>query len=409
MVERGEVVVVELDLGPLHHPVAEADEDVLDLPLGAEQRVLGARPGPAGRPGSVTSIASSARRVPSSLASSSALRDSSSDSSSWRASLPDLPTGPRSSAGRSEMPAKDLGEVGLPPQVADAQLLELGGRRGSADRLGRLLPDLLDALSPHGLPPDAIRCSAMAAAAATFRDSALSRTGIVTWTSHGSTTSAAGRPFPLRAEAESRRARRARRATRRRAPPARPGAPASLRCPRAPAARRRRHPCWPGRRALRTGRRSQGRGRRCRRPGAFAVRITVPTLPGSEIAVQVDAWRHGRLGPRLPPDADHPRPRAELRDPRQQRRLDLGPAEALTRRGEQLHRLRSGLTRRGQQVLALGDEQALALAGAPPAEAADQLELLVVGAGDHSIGSSKTKKGGRSADRPGSLALAALS
>ena len=31
MVERREVVVVELDLGPLHHPVAEADEDVLDL------------------------------------------------------------------------------------------------------------------------------------------------------------------------------------------------------------------------------------------------------------------------------------------------------------------------------------------------------------------------------------------
>ena len=43
VVERGEVVVVELDLGSLDHPVSEADEDVLDLALGADQRVE--RPG----------------------------------------------------------------------------------------------------------------------------------------------------------------------------------------------------------------------------------------------------------------------------------------------------------------------------------------------------------------------------
>jgi hypothetical protein len=43
VVERREVVVVELDLGPLHDPVAEANEDILDLALGADQRVQ--RPG----------------------------------------------------------------------------------------------------------------------------------------------------------------------------------------------------------------------------------------------------------------------------------------------------------------------------------------------------------------------------
>ena len=40
MVERGEVVEVELDLGALDHLVAEPDEDVLDLALSAHQQVL---------------------------------------------------------------------------------------------------------------------------------------------------------------------------------------------------------------------------------------------------------------------------------------------------------------------------------------------------------------------------------
>src|SRR5680860_348516 len=39
MVERGEVVVVVLDLRPLDHPVAEADHHVLDLPRGAGDQV----------------------------------------------------------------------------------------------------------------------------------------------------------------------------------------------------------------------------------------------------------------------------------------------------------------------------------------------------------------------------------
>ena len=44
VVERGEVVVVVLDLGPLDDLVAEADEDVLDLAPGAGQRMQVAEP-----------------------------------------------------------------------------------------------------------------------------------------------------------------------------------------------------------------------------------------------------------------------------------------------------------------------------------------------------------------------------
>src|SRR5215208_2990009 len=41
----------------------------------------------------------------------------------------------------------DLTEVGLPAQVPNPELLELGGRRRIADRLSGLLPDLLDSLN----------------------------------------------------------------------------------------------------------------------------------------------------------------------------------------------------------------------------------------------------------------------
>ena len=138
----------------------------------------------AARPGSVTSIASSASRAPE-----LARVELGAPRLEQLLELPArhvarLAHRPALLRGQIGDPAQDLGQLGLPPQVADPELLELGGRRGRADRLGRFLPDLLDPLNHRRRPSDAIRCSAIAAAAATLRDSALSRTGIVTRTSH---------------------------------------------------------------------------------------------------------------------------------------------------------------------------------------------------------------------------------
>src|SRR5205823_9972047 len=44
-------------------------------------------------------------------------------------------------------PPEDLGQLGLAPEVADPELLELVRARGAADRGGRLVPDLLYPLS----------------------------------------------------------------------------------------------------------------------------------------------------------------------------------------------------------------------------------------------------------------------
>ena len=72
-VERVEVVVRRLDLAAVDDPVAEAEEDVLDLPADLRDQVEVAAPD-APRPGSVTSTDSSASRRSSSAPSSSASR-----------------------------------------------------------------------------------------------------------------------------------------------------------------------------------------------------------------------------------------------------------------------------------------------------------------------------------------------
>ena len=100
-------------------------------------------------------------------------------------------------------------------------------------------------------------------------------------------------------------------------------------------------------------------------------------------AVQVDAGRAGPLGPAQRPDRDHPRARAERRDLGQQLRLDLLAAEAAAGGGEHEARLGAGRQAGLDQVLALAREQALALAVLALAQLADQLQLLVLGAGDH--------------------------
>src|SRR4029078_6331508 len=79
------------------------------------------------------------------------------------------------------------------------------------------------------------------------------------------------------------------------------------------------------------------------------------------------------------------RPGAQGRDRIEQLGLDVlaGPQDE---GGVSAHRFGGG-----QEVLALGDEQSLALAVLALVELADELELVVVLAGDHS--SSATKKG----------------
>jgi hypothetical protein len=84
-----------------------------------------------------------------------------------------------------------------------------------------------------------------------------------------------------------------------------------------------------------------------------------------------------RLGPPLRVDADHARAGAELADLVQERGLDVAA------RDEHELRVHPGSVRRVDQILALGDEQAGPLPVLSLLELANQLELFVVGAGDH--------------------------
>ena len=122
--------------------------------------------------------------------------------------------------------------------------------------------------------------------------------------------------------------------------------------------------------------------------------MIVPTLPGSPTP-----WRYTReacaaraADPALAVDADHPGPGAQRADRVQQRRLDV-----LSRDQEQLG-LDPGGRRGCHQVLALGHEQAAALALAPRARSCRiRFSFVVVGAGDQVFVRASpptTKKGG---------------
>src|SRR6266576_693417 len=85
------------------------------------------------------------------------------------------------------------------------------------------------------------------------------------------------------------------------------------------------------------------------------------------------------------PDRDHARAGAERRNVGEERRDHLFTFEARSGCDQDEPRLRPGGQTRLQQVLALGREQALALAVLAVAQLADQLQLLVLGAFDHLI------------------------
>ena len=115
MVERGEVVVVELDLGALDDPVAHADEDVLELaPGGGDQVQVADRHG--GSPGSVTSRRSSRRRCSSSarLERRGALLDQRLERPPGLVAA--LPTSARCSGGRSGIERRTVVSSALRPR-----------------------------------------------------------------------------------------------------------------------------------------------------------------------------------------------------------------------------------------------------------------------------------------------------
>ena len=263
VVERGEVVVVELDLGPLHHPVAEADEDVLDLALGAHEQVLrrarrrrGARHRDVDRAGGQRALelrAPRARpRVRRARPRAPCARRSRSE-----------PTGAALGGPEVGDPAQDRGQLRLAAQVADPQLLELAGVGGRGDRRRGLLAQAFDPLNHQAA--DDIRPMAMAAAAATFSDSTPSRSGIV------HSRSQRGRELLREPLALARRRMSAPTGpSSGGAPPwaTRPttGARAQPGSPRRDRHARRSSPCSPAPPSGRTGPRSPARARPSRRP-----------------------------------------------------------------------------------------------------------------------------------------------
>src|SRR5438552_1453835 len=89
-------------------------------------------------------------------------------------------------------------------------------------------------------------------------------------------------------------------------------------------------------------------------------------------AVEIHGELAARLGPTLLVDADDACPRAERAHSGQELGLDVGA------RTEHDSRLPTGHRSCADQILALGDEQAVALAVLSLAQPADQLQLVVV-------------------------------
>ena len=145
MVEGREVVVVVLDLGALHDAVAEADEDVLDLPprLGQQVEVAGCDRGDAGQ-GDVEGALDEAplELVPLELLAASREQP-------LEVALRGVGGGPdRSPLIRRQLadPPEDSRQLGLAAQVAHPQVLERRGVRSGGDRRLGLATKCVDSL-----------------------------------------------------------------------------------------------------------------------------------------------------------------------------------------------------------------------------------------------------------------------
>ena len=282
-----------------------------------------------GSPGSVTSTRSAIRRASSSAPSSSPARCAISASSAWRASLAARPTWPRCSGGSSATPRSRFGQLGLAPQEAHPQLLELGRRGGRRDRRLGLRPQAVDPLD-HASGTLVDSYSATVAAIAAFSESP----AIGMWATASQAPSDRGR--------QARRARRrpracpraGRAARRRRRRPARSAAPGS--------SLERLH-AGDGHGEDRAHRRPHGLGRErvgaagaerdARRPEGQRAAHHGADVAGVAHAPQRNAQRAGRLRPALLEDAraracpsPAPRRRAAAPPPRRRRRAARTPA-----------------------------------------------------------------------------------
>ena len=330
VVERGEVVVVVLDLGPLDHPVAEADHHVLDLPrrAGDQVQVPGRARRRAGQ-GDVDPVArqprSSSARVELGGAPLEQLLQRLARPVGAAADLAPFLLGQLGDA------AQDRRQLGFAAEVADPQLLQLGGARRGLDRGRGLRLDLLDPLEHRSaascMAGDDIRSQAIAAAAATLSDSAPPGAA-------GSSPAARTPPAPRRAAP---RARRRGRGSPRRASASRPlAAVGDQRRPRprrrldlrpAAAAGRRPSPCSPAPPSARRDRRSRARARRRRRAARARCGRSRRRCPG----------RRRRAGRRRAASPRSPRPAARRRSPaspsRAPRPRPAAPARPPRRRG----------------------------------------------------------------------------
>ena len=278
VVERVEVVVHGLDLGTLGDPEAEAEEDVLDLAPRRGQQVQAAD-GLRRRAGQ-RDVGDVGEQALLELAAGELLAARADERLERLARLVGRLAG-GAALGGLELgdPAQDVGQLGLAPEVAHAQLLELGARRRGADRRLGLLAQLCDAVD-HGRAILRTPCSARRA-----RSSRPSRAlsdspaiGMCATRSQAATTSA-GRPAALGADEQARpsAAAPAAPASRRRAPRARFAPRAGpRRVRRAPPAARTARPSRRARPWARTGPRSRARApptrRRRRAPSARSCR-----------------------------------------------------------------------------------------------------------------------------------------
>ena len=400
MVEGGEVVVVELHLGALHDPVAEADEDVLDLAHRPSHEVACAdrnRRGP--RQGHVHRVHSEPtlelRRLelrPPAVQEtlerlSRVVRGAADRPALGRGKLPDPAKDPRSArpcvpgtgpAARRARPRSRPRRSPPPPHGA-APRSWLGRQPWSAILRPSSYSATVAAIATlrEAGPSGRIGIRALRCAIADSSGARPARSEPRQTTSGGASLHLVQRHLGPLVQRELRprevRGLGPRRRPGEHGPHARRGPPSGSRGRRIPG------PAPPARRTARARRglsrpRSRGRGRR----------------PGRRTALR-------RLGPPLAIDADHARPRAERADRANRSGSTSRPATSTS----------SGLAPAGlrghDQVLPLGREQARPVALAGAAQLADQLQLLVVGGGDQRLSRRQAKKR-RPADRgpPGS-------
>ena len=335
-----------------------------------------------------------ARRAatPARSASSAAARSSSSASSSLRALLAPAPTGPRSSAGSSAIPRRIVGQLGLAAEVADPQLLQLGGagaRPSIAAAASASISSIRSSIRHRrasGMASDDIRSQRDRSRGGDVqRLGAAARSGIVTCRLAGRRAPRPAAPRARRRGRASRHRSRAVEAPRRRGRPARPAAPACSPTPARASGWAKIEPML-----ARTAFGENGSAQ----PGPST---TVPSsracggaddradVAGIGDAVQVDAGRAARArpsaaarprSPGCPSRAPRPRPAARARPPRRPGRCRR---RSSTKRGSAPAR-QPGL----DQVLALGRRTAPSRSRClRVAQLADQLQLLVLGARDH--------------------------